>query len=316
MNPDFDGTDSADHRYPDWVLATAPFILIIVLFLVGLAVWATFDFEALAVDGTGNVLVLLTIIGVIAGILPVLVGMLWFPYVRRLDPVWIHAVLAFSAGILTFIAVEMAAEAIDHAGTTDAPLVAGAGAIVAAVATVLAMEGFSRWRTRRSQTVDRTAIDGLTVAYLVALGLGLHSIGEGLAIGVAFVEGQIGLVILLAIGFLIHNVTEGPAVIAAIAKERDTPPLRHFLALGIIAGSGVIIGGWIGSFTPSAFISTLFYAIAGGAILQVTWEMFDLVRGEAGTVFDERIVIAFIAGIFLLFFLEVIVVETWLEGLE
>ncbi len=179
----------------------------------------------------------------------------------------------------------------------------------------MAMELFSRWRVRRTSQIRAVGARSLTVAYLVAIGLGLHSVGEGLAIGVAFVEGEVGLVVLLTIGFIIHNVTEGPAVIAAVAREQSRPPLRHFLALGVLAGGGVIIGGWIGSFTTSDLVATAFFAIAAGAIIQVTWEMFDLVRDDAGSLFDRRIIIAFIVGIFVLFFLEEIVVEGWIEGL-
>ncbi len=120
-----DGEGDDEQRLPSWVLAFGPFVIIGVFILIGLWAWATFEFDWLAAEGTSNVLVTLTAIGFIAGILPVMVGMLWFPYVRRLDVVWIHAVLAFSAGILTFIAVEMSAEAIGHAGDSSAPMLAG-----------------------------------------------------------------------------------------------------------------------------------------------------------------------------------------------
>ena len=308
--------DVGDGRIPSWLLASGPFIVIGVLAAVGLWAWATFEFDWLAVDGTGNVFAALTLIGVIAGILPVMVGMMWFPYFRRLDVTWVHAVLAFSAGILTFIAVEMATEAIGHAGDTGRPALAGGVALVGAGATIGAMELVSRWRSGKTDQIGAAGGTGLRIAYLVAIGLGLHSIGEGLAIGVAFVEGQAGLVVLLTIGFIIHNVTEGPAVVAAVARERATPPLFHFMLLGVLAGGGVILGGWIGSLTTSDMVATAFFAIACGAMIQVTWEMFGLVANDAETVFDRRIVAAFVLGVFVLFFLEEVVVETWIEGLE
>ena len=304
-------TEHVDGRdeLPGWVLAFGPFFVIGALILLGFGAYATFDFGWLAVEGTANVLLVLTGIGFVAGILPVLVGMLWFPYFRRLDAHWVHAVLAFSAGILAFIAVEMAAESAGYATQTATPALGGGLALVGAVATVGAMELLSRWRKRRTAAVGG---DGLTVAYLVAIGLGLHSIGEGLAIGTAFVGGDVALVVLFTIGFIIHNVTEGPAVVAAVARERVSPPLRHFAALGLLAGGGVIIGGWIGSFAYSPLVATLFFAIAAGAIVQVTWEMFDLVRAGADDVLDRRIVAAFVVGVVVLFVLEEIIVEGYM----
>ncbi len=298
-----------DDGLPGWVLAFGPFIIIGILLLMAGGLYLTFDFDWLAAESTTDILLIMTGIGFIAGILPVMVGMLWFPYFRRLEAHWIHAVLAFSAGILTFIAIEMTDEAIGYTIESSDPLMTGGVALGAAALTLVSMELLSRWREGKvTESGDR----GLTIAYLVAIGLGLHSIGEGLAIGASFVSGEMGLVVLFTIGFIIHNITEGPAVVAAVAREQLTPPLRHFAALGILAGGGVIIGGWLGTFAYTPFLAALFFAIAAGAIVQVTWEMFDLVRTDAEEVFDKRLIIAFVLGIFVLFFLEEIVVEGWM----
>ena len=308
---------------PSWILAFGPFLVIGALITLGLVALRSYDFEAILVTDTVGALVIMTGIGFIAGILPVAVGMLWFPYVRRLDAEWIHAVLAFSAGILAFIAYEMADEAVGHAANVSTatvapvhdvvglsgPAITLALAIVAALATVAAMELGSRWQKARTETVRG---NGLLIAYLVAIGLGLHSVGEGLAIGAAFASEDAGLVILFTVGFIIHNVTEGPAVIAAVARDRETPPLRHFAALGILAGGGVILGGWVGTFATSSFLAALVFAVAFGAIAQVIWEMVGLVRYDAGNLFARRIVVAFVVGAAVIFVLEDIVVGGWL----
>lgn len=305
---------------PDWVLAFGPFLVIGVLVVVAFTAMSLFEFEWLAASGTVDILVLLTVIGFIAGILPVIVGMLWFPYVRRLEDAWIHAVLAFSAGVLAFIAFEMGGEAVELGlevpasvfGTLGAPGSVPYGVIVAGVAavlTVVAMEAASRWRKRQTAT---TSGDGLRVAYLVAIGLGLHSVGEGLAIGTAFILGESGLVVLLAVGFILHNVTEGPTIIAAIARDSKSPPLLHFGALGLIAGGGVIVGGWLGSIVDSPLVAAICFAIAFGAILQVLWEMVGLIRRDAGDLFTRRIAAAFVVGAVVMFLLEEIVVGAWL----
>ncbi len=294
---------------PSWLLAFGPFLVIGAVVAVALATLSAFEFEWLAVTGTANVLAVLTVIGFIAGILPVFVGMLWFPYVRQLDVTWIHAVLAFSAGILAFIAFEMGEEAIEFAVEVPTPMLGESVAFAGAVGTIVFMELVSRWRKRRSNV---SGGDGLRVAYLVAIGLGLHSVGEGLAIGSAFVLGDAGLVVLLTVGFVIHNVTEGPAVISAIARDRTAPPLRHFAALGVLAGGGVIVGGWLGSIVDSPLLAAACFAIAFGAIVQVLWEMVELIRRDAGALVTRRTVIAFVVGAVVMFFLEEVVVDAWL----
>lgn len=299
----------SDEGVPDWVLAFGPFFVIGAIVAVGFAALSALEFDWLAVSGTLNVLLALTVIGFIAGILPVAVGMLWFPYVRQLEPHWIHAVLAFSAGLLAFIAFEMGEEAIEHALEVPSSTVGLGVVVLAVVGTVGTMEAVSRWRQRKTATAMS---DGLRVAYLVAIGLGIHSIGEGLAIGSAFVLGETGLVVLLTLGFIMHNVTEGPAVISAVARDRETPPLGHFAMLGFLAGGGVIIGGWIGSFADSALVAALFFAIAFGAILQVLWEMRGLILKDAETLVRRRTIAAFVVGIIVMFLLEEVIVDAWL----
>ncbi|AUX10174.1 zinc transporter, ZIP family [Halalkaliarchaeum desulfuricum] len=293
-------------EYPDWILAFGPFFVLAILVTAIYGVVSLVGVDWLAATETLDVLVVLTGIGFVAGILPVIVGMLWFPYFRRLDLGWIHAVLAFSAGILAYIAVEMALEAVGFAAEVPTPFVGESVAIGAVLVTVATMELASRWRSRKTASVSG---DGLRVAYLVAIGLGLHSIGEGLAIGSAYVLGDVGLVALLTLGFIIHNVTEGPAVIAALAREQETPPLRHFAALGLLAGGGVILGGWIGSFVDSALVATLFFAIAFGAIVQVLWEMAELITSEVESLVTRRTSLGFVAGLAVLFLLEEVIVD-------
>ena len=293
-------------EYPDWMLAFGPFFVLAIVVAALYGVISLVGVDWLAATATLDVLVVLTGIGFVAGILPVVVGMLWFPYFRRLDLGWIHAVLAFSAGILAYIAVEMGLEAVGFAAAVPAPYVGESVAVGAVLVTVATMELASRWRKRKTAAVSG---DGLRVAYLVAIGLGLHSIGEGLAIGSAFVLGDLGLVALLAVGFIIHNVTEGPAVIAALAREQEAPPLRHFAALGLLAGGGVIVGGWIGSLVDSALVATLFFAVAFGAIVQVLWEMADLISSEVATLVTRRTALGFTAGVAVLFLLEEVIVD-------
>ena len=57
---------------------------------------------------------------------------------------------------------------------------------------------------------------GLALATYIAFGIGLHNLGEGLAIGASFSAGEVALASFLVLGFAIHNVTEGIAIAAPI----------------------------------------------------------------------------------------------------
>nr|MBA2598905.1 metal transporter [Chloroflexia bacterium] len=117
---------------------------------------------------------------------------------------------------------------------------------------------------------------GLALAYQIALGIGLHNLGEGLAIGAAFALGEAALGVFLILGFTLHNVTEGIGIAAPVVRDR--PALPHFLALAALAGAPAILGTWIGAFVYSPFWTTIFLAIGIGAILQVIVEVSRLIR--------------------------------------
>ena len=108
---------------------------------------------------------------------------------------------------------------------------------------------------------------GMIISWLIAFSIGLHNLGEGLAIGSAYALGELALGAMLVVGFTIHNITEGIAIVAPILKERVN--LKTLVQLGILAGAPTIIGCWIGAFTYSQMWSLLFLGIGAGAIVQV-----------------------------------------------
>ena len=63
---------------------------------------------------------------------------------------------------------------------------------------------------------------GAPLALLVAIGIGLHNLGEGLAIGTSFATGALALGAFLVVGFAIHNTTEGLAIVAPVAQRPPT----------------------------------------------------------------------------------------------
>jgi len=248
---------------------------------------------------TTDLLVTMAVVGLFVGIIPVALGMLWFPFLQSMSDRWLHAILAFSAGILVFLAVDAGFEAFELAervpGAFEGPALVALGIL----GSLLLVQSVSAWRQGRAADGDARAASGLWIAYLVALGIGLHNLAEGLAIGSSFALGRVSLGAFLVIGFMLHNVTEGPAVVAPVARgERPHP--AHFLGLGALAGAPVILGGWLGSLAYSPTIGALFLAVGVGAILQVVWELRGMVgrRGRVGTALN---LLTFLAGLVVMY---------------
>lgn len=213
------------------------------------------------------------LLGAYAGIVPVFLGLLWYPFLRNIRRTWIHFFLSVTVGLLIFLAIDALHEALETAGQVPSAFQGVALVAVGALGAVLAL--VAAGRRMRARGADDAGAQRLWLAYLIALGIGLHNLGEGLAIGAAYAIGEIALGAFLVIGFAIHNTTEGFAIVAPVASQR--PPLRHFVYLGLLAGVPTIFGAWIGGFTYSPLFSTLFLAIGAGAILQVAYEIGRLI---------------------------------------
>jgi ZIP family zinc transporter len=215
------------------------------------------------------------LVGIYVGIVPVALGLLWYPFLRRLGRGGMNFVLALTIGLLAFLVVDMWQEAQETAlaavGALDAPVLIPLVALL--TMGLLIVLGQALRRRNRERSAERGP---LTLAYEIALGIGLHNLGEGLAIGAAFALGEAALGVFLILGFTLHNVTEGIGIAAPLVRER--PPLAHFVGLALLAGGPAIIGTWIGAFTYSPFWTTIFLAIGIGAILQVIVEVGRLIR--------------------------------------
>lgn len=308
MIPAESATDDWMQSVPRWVLAIGPLVILGAVVLVLFTTSPFGDAAAMTEASTTEVLWTITVISVFVGVVPVAIGMLWFPFIRQLDPRWLHAVLALSAGVLAFVAIEMTDEAVEYAADAPDPLFAGGLAIVAGVVTFAVVAAASRWSHRRLRD---TSNQGLGVAYLVAVGLGLHSVGEGIAIAGAFAIGEVGLVMLLVIGFLIHNVTEGPTVVAAVARDTQTPALFHFAALGLIAGGPLVLGGWLGIVAYSPLLAATLLAIGVGAIVQVVVEVVGLIRLDAKRVLTRLNAAGFVVGVGVMFLMEEVILDIY-----
>ena len=217
------------------------------------------------------------LLGVYAGVIPVFIGLLWLPFVRSVDRKWIDFFLSLTIGLLVFLGVDALEEALATSAFVPGAFQGLALVMFGLLGTPLIIAALGEWRSRK-----RGGRSPFWVAALIAFGIGLHNLGEGLAIGTSYATGEIALGTFLVIGFLLHNTTEGLGIVTPLAGER--PKIRTLLALGALAGVPTIIGAWIGGFTYSPVWTTLFFAIGAGAIVLVVYELWRLFarRSPAG----------------------------------
>jgi zinc transporter, ZIP family len=222
------------------------------------------------------------LIGFLVGVVPVALGLAWLPSLRRASPKWLGAFMALTAGL---------------PGSLQ-----GTGLILLGVsASYLALTWISMRFSAKESRERAPSLGGLALATLVAIGIGLHNLGEGLAIGSSFALAELALGTFLIMGFMIHNVTEGLGIAAPIA-EGERVGLGRLAALAVIAGAPAIVGAWIGGFLTNDLVAVLFFAIAVGAALQVVVEVGRFIARRApGGLGSGYVIGGFLAGIAIMY---------------
>lgn len=228
------------------------------------------------------------LLGIYVGVIPVGLGMMWFPALRRLDNKWLGAILALTIGLLVFLLIDTLLEAFEFAEQLPGVFQGIPLTIFAALLTWLILQAVGSARRRGSS--GNPTQDRLYLATLIAIGIGLHNLGEGMAIGAAFAIGEAALGSFLVIGFTVHNITEGVGISAPLLPAPDTgegrgdesrPGIGRFILLTLFAGSPAILGAWIGGFAFSPLLATIFLGIGIGAIWQVIVDVTRLLAGYA-----------------------------------
>jgi ZIP family zinc transporter len=216
------------------------------------------------------------LIGFYVGIVPIGLGLLWYPFMRRFSARGIQVVLALTVGLLFFLVVDTLQEGLEL-GAEAPGVFQGTGLVwfgaLLSLLFLLAVDQSGQRKMKQAQN------QGKLVAYKIAGGIGLHNLGEGLAIGAAFAAGEAALGTFLVIGFTLHNITEGVGIAAPLLKDR--PTWKTFVSLACLAGAPAIAGIWAGGFLFNASLAALFFGIGAGAIVQVIYVISKMIIKEA-----------------------------------
>lgn len=242
---------------------------------------------------------LMALLGIYVGVIPVSLGMLWLPFLRRLGPAWMGTLIAFTVGLLAFLAIDAGLEGLEIAAEAPAAFGGTSLVLVGGLVAYLALAGIDSYLSQRSRQAGGGGTAGAAAGYLallVAVGIGLHNLGEGLAIGSAYSSGALALGAFLVVGFAIHNTTEGLAIVVPLRDAARPSPAR-LLALGLIAGAPAILGAWIGAAAFNPSLAALLFGVGVGAIARVIVQLAPAMRDPDGRYLYPSSVAGILAGI-------------------
>jgi zinc transporter ZupT len=276
------------------------------------------------------------IIGTYVGVIPVMMGLIWYPFIRRLSPNKYNFFLSLTAGLLVFLGIDALLESNEIAVSTLASAFnAQILIIMVAIVTLITLmyvsqrliqraskrsnpeveykagylshsgpdSELSDIRSSSSSSQQQLLIRPIAISMMIAIGIGLHNFGEGLAIGAAVLLGEVALSSFLILGFTLHNTTEGLAIVAPMAKSRRIP-VTKLVIMGLIAGGPTIIGAWIGGFLYSPIATVIFLSIGAGAIFQVVYSIGSWMyhtNGSRGLLNNHWIIIGFAFGMLIMY---------------
>ena len=245
------------------------------------------------------------IIGTYVGIIPVLIGLLWLPFIKKISKSKYHFFLALTVGLLLFLGIDSIEEAID----VDDENLSGSfnGTLLIATTVILSFLGLYYTSEKLTSRADSIRISKpIAIGLMIAIGIGLHNFGEGLAIGAAVGLGSIAFSTFLIVGFALHNTTEGLAIAAPISRGK--PTIGKLLGLGLIAGAPAIFGAWVGGFAFSPFSSVIFLSVGAGAIFQVIVIILKWIREEGDSNLSSAAVASGIAiGLLIMYLTSIII---------
>jgi len=230
-----------------------------------------------ALEPSLDLAIFFAVIGTYVGIIPVMIGLLWLPFIKRISKQKYHFFLALTVGLLLFLAIDSIEEAVE---VSDENLASSFnGTLLISTVTILSFLGLYYTGNKLVEKAGSSKFTKpVAIALMISIGIGLHNFGEGLAIGAALGMGSIAFSTFLIVGFALHNTTEGIAIAAPMSRGKLM--IGKLVAMGIIAGSPAIFGAWIGGFVYSPFTSVIFLAVGAGAIFQVIAVIMKWIQEE------------------------------------
>ena len=259
----------------------------------------------LALKPSSDLVAYFALIGTYVGIIPVMIGLLWLPFIKRISMVKYNFFLAITVGLLLFLGID----AIEEAFEVSSKFLAASFNGILLVVTVVILSFLGLYYSGNKLVNKANAspyAKPVALGLMIAIGIGLHNFGEGLALGAAIGLGEIAFSTFLLVGFALHNTSEGFAIAAPMAKGK--PMIGKLVALGMIAGVPAIFGAWIGGFVYSPFTSILFLSIGAGAIFQVIVAILQWIRTEDNKLFSSAsVVIGIAVGMLLMYITSILV---------
>jgi len=243
---------------------------------------------------------LMALLGTYVGIIPVALGMLFLPFLRQVREHWIRFFMALTIGLLGFLAVDAYLEGTEIAESGTGAFGGVELLFVGAGAAYLGLVALDRYLRARGERAREAGASAWQLSLLVAIGIGLHNLGEGLAIGSAYAVGELALGAFLVFGFALHNTTEGLAIVAPLSAHRR-PSLARLAALGLIAGAPAVAGAFIGASAYNPELAALLIGIGIGAIVQVIVQLVPAIRDRAGRALYPASVGGILTGVAVLY---------------
>ncbi|UUV35863.1 hypothetical protein NQK81_21260 [Amycolatopsis roodepoortensis] len=247
----------------------------------------------------GGFFAVMALLGTYVGIIPVVLGMLFLPVLRRIGRRGVRVVLAVTLGLLVFLGIDATLEGFELAERSGGVFGGQALVVLGAVLAFLALTAVDRILQRRRTVEAAEEPAGIRLAVMIAIGIGLHNLGEGLAIGAAYAIGELALGTALVVGFTIQNTTEGLAVVSPLTERR--PAALRLLGLGVIAGAPAILGAILGATVNNAELSAFLLGIGVGAIAQVLIQIVPSLRGKEGRLLEPATIGGVAAGLLAMF---------------